>query len=327
MKIDAVCILDIHKCMGRLMNWNLIPTFLAVVDTGSLSAAGRSLGHSQPTVGRHIADLERQLGVVLFARGARGLVPTEAALRLAEKARPMQAAAADMDLFAQGRAVSLEGTVRVTASEVVATYILPPILRDLLAAEPGMEVEVVASNSTENLALREADIALRMVQPSQSELIVRKLGDLEIGIFAHETYLERAAPVQSPADLPHHVFLGYDRSDLMIRAMGQMGMQVDRHAFRYRTDNQIAHVEAIAAGVGLGAGIVSLLERRAGVHRVLPMLAIPPLPVWLAAHRELITSARVRRVFDFLAERMRAFVKGQWTVDNRPGPDPIGSCP
>ena len=296
------------------MDWGLVPTLLAVVETGSLSGAGRVLGISQPTVGRHVAELEAQLGLTLFDRAPRGLIPNEAALRLAERAHAMRAAAADMTLFAEGRVAKVEGTVRVTASEVAATYVLPPILRDLLAREPGIAVEVVASNSNDNLLLREADIALRMVAPTQSELIAQKLGELQLGVFAHETYLAKAGTPSSIADLSAHVFIGYDRSDLMIRAMNDMGMPVTRDAFRYRTDNQISHIEAICAGVGLGASQVSILEHRPGIHRLFPELPIPGLPVWLAAHRELTTSARVRRVYDFLADRMRDYLRDQSNV-------------
>ena len=296
------------------MDWGLVPTLLAVVETGSLSGAALKLGISQPTAGRHVAELETQLGVTLFTRAARGLDPTDAALQLAERAAPMRQAAVDMALFAEGRSDVVEGTVRVTASEVAATYILPPILAEFLAEEPGIEVEVVATNSNENLLLREADIALRMVEPTQGELIARKLGELDIGIFAHESYLARTGPVHTPQDLAHHVFIGYDRSDLMIRAMGQMGMTVDRHAFRYRTDNQISHVEAISAGVGLGASQSSILRQRPGIVQVLPFLPIPPLPVWLAAHKALKTSVRVRRVFDFLADRVSRYARDQSNV-------------
>lgn len=296
------------------MDWNLIPTLIAVVQTGSLSGAARQLGVSQPTVGRHVAELETQLCAVLFTRSARGLDPTPMALDIVEKAGPMQAAAADIALYAEGRGQAVDGTVRITASEVAATYILPPILRDLLIAEPGIEVEVVATNSTANLSLREADVAVRMVEPSQQDLIARKLGELELGIFAHDSYVARAGVPQEPRDLADHVFIGYDRDDLMIRAMQAMGMDAHRHMFRYRTDNQISHVEAICAGVGLGATQASLVQDRPGVRRVLAQLPIPGLPIWLAAHQELRTSARVRRVFDYLADALRDHVLHQSSV-------------
>ena len=299
------------------MDWGLIPTVIAVVETGSLSGAARRLGVSQPTVGRHVAELESQLGVVMFARSARGLIPTPMALDIVSRAQPMLRAAADISLYAAGKSADVTGTVRVTASEVAATYILPAILRDLLVTEPGIEVEVVANNSHENLSTREADIAVRMVQPTQSDLIARKIGDLALGIFAHQSYLDRAGEPESPEDLRNHVFIGYDRSDLMIRAMGAMGLSVDRSTFRYRTDNQISHVEAICTGVGLGASQVSILAGRDGVSQVLPDLEIPPIPMWLAAHRELQTSVRVRRVFDFLATRLTEHVRSQSKVRSK----------
>lgn len=296
------------------MNWNLIPTFLAVLDGGSLSAAARQLGSSQPTVGRRIAELEAELDMVLFSRAARGLVPTDAAHQLAERARDMARAAASMAMFAEGRAETIAGTIRVTASEVVATYILPAILSDLMQAEPEIEVEVVSSNAANNLLLREADIAVRMVQPTQNDLVARKLGDLEIGIFAHESYLDRAGAPTGFSDLFDHVFIGYDRDDLMIRAMNRMGILAKRGDFRFRTDDQVGHVEAIAAGVGIGATQVSLMSRRPGVRRLFADLPIPPLPVWLAAHQEVRHSARVRRVYDHLADGLGRYIRSQRSV-------------
>jgi DNA-binding transcriptional LysR family regulator len=290
------------------IDWGLIPAFLAVMQEGSLSAAGRRLGRSQPTVGRQLEALEAQLGVTLFHRSPRGLIPTETAHALAGHAESMEHAAAALSLAATGRAQRIAGTVRVTASEVVATYILPGIIAPLLDAEPALEIELVATNTTDNLLLREADIAVRMVAPTQPELIARRIGELEMGLFASETYLAQHGEPHGPEDLGDHRVLGYDRSDLIIRAMGTMGIEARRSDFRFRIDDQVAYTEAIVAGVGIGGGQVHLLARREGVRRVLPELPLPALPVWLVAHRELRSAARVRRVYDHLAAGLAAVV-------------------
>ncbi|MCO4824123.1 MAG: LysR family transcriptional regulator [Amylibacter sp.] len=287
----------------QTFDWTLLQSFLAVAETGSYSAAARASQRSQPTIGRHVEQLQSQLGATLFQRASTGYVLTQTGTALVDHARAMQAAAAKISLITEGRAEDVRGTVRVTASEIVATYILPEIFAQLLAQEPELQIELVATNSTENLSLREADIAVRMVQPEQQDLIARKLGDINLGLFAAQSYLDRAGHPTSLADIGKHIIIGYDKSDLMIRGMLAFGMAAKREDFAFRVDNQVAYLEAVRAGVGIGAS----QQRQAKIYNlipVLPDLIIPPLPVWLTAHSELRTSARVRRVFDFLADHL-----------------------
>ena len=222
-----------------------------------------------------------------------------------DHARAMEQAAANISLITEGRAEDLRGTVRVTASEIVATYILPELFAELLAQEPELQIELVASNTSENLSLREADIAVRMVQPDQQDLIARKIGNINIGLFAAQSYLDRKGTPTTPNDISNHTVIGYDKSDLIIRGMAEFGMQAKHEDFAFRIDNQVAYLEAIRAGVGIGASQRSQAERYDLVE-VLSELKLPSLPVWLAAHAELRTSARVRRVFDFLADHLPA---------------------
>jgi len=286
-------------------DWDLARTFLAVIETGSLSSAARELGSSQPTVGRQITTLEDRLGVTLFNRTGRALIPTPAAYDLVELAQAMRAAAAKISLAATGRSETLQGTVRITASEVMATYALPRIIARLLDEQDGLEIELVASNSTDDLLLREADIAIRMYRPRQADVIARKIGDIPIGLFAHRSYIARKGRPASVEDLSHHIFLGYDKSDLMINGMRAFGVEATRHDFRLRTDNQISYAEAIIAGVGIGATAHLAMEARPDIERIMPDAAIPPMPMWIAAHQELKTSALVRRVFDRLADELK----------------------
>ncbi len=287
----------------RNFDWSLLQSFLAVAKAGSYSGAARVCGHSQPTIGRHIRQLQEQLGTVLFQRGERGYVLSQTGTALLEHARAMQAAAARVSLVAEGRTEALCGTVRITASEMMASYTLPAMLGDLLRLQPGLQIELVATNSQENLLLREADIAVRMARPTQQDLIARHLGEVSLGLFAAQSYLERAGVPQGAADIMAHTVLGYDRDETIIRGMTALGVPVRREDFAFRIDDQAAYLEALAAGVGIGATQV-MLGKAKGLVRVLPDLPIPPLPVWLTAHEELRTSARVRCVFDFLAERL-----------------------
>lgn len=286
-------------------DWGLAEVFLEVLETGSLSAAARGLKSSQPTVGRQIRTLEAQLNTTLFTRTGKELVPTPIALSLGEHARSLRDTAAAMSLTASGHAQTLKGTVRITASEVMATYVMPAIIARLLRDQDELEIELVASNSTDNLALREADIAVRMHRPEQGDLIAKKVGGLAIGLFAHEKYLETYGHPRALIDLKNHVFLGYDTSDLMIKGINAFGLDITRHDFRMRTDNQVTYAEAIAAGVGIGATAAVAMKNREGVIEVIPQASIPALPVWLAAHQELKTSALVRHVFDQLSEELK----------------------
>ena len=286
-------------------DWTLLQSFLAVAEEGSYSGAARVTRHSQPTIGRHIQQLQEQLDTVLFQRTTGGYVLTEAGTALMDHAMAMRFAAARISLVAEGRTAEIAGVVRITASDVMATYVLPELLGQLLRAQPGLQVELVATNSTENLMLREADIAVRMVRPTQPDLIARKMGEIALGLFAARSYLDHAGIPTSIAEFKDHILIGYDRSDLMLRVMAELEIEIRREDFTFRIDNQVAYFEAIKAGVGIGAGQVELSESM-GLVRVLPEIPIPPLPVWLTAHQELRTSARVRCVFDFLADRLPA---------------------
>ncbi|MCP5088019.1 MAG: LysR family transcriptional regulator [Rhodobacteraceae bacterium] len=284
-------------------DWTLIQSFLAVAEKGSFTAAARTSNSSQPTIGRHIQQLQEQLGSVLFQRGEKGYVLTQTGLDLFEHAKAMRASAARISLVAEGQAEDVAGTVRITASEIIATFVMPVVLAKLIAAEPLLQIELVATNSTENLLLREADIAVRMVRPDQQSLFSRKLGDISLGMFAATSYLRQRGIPETFEALKQHTLLGYDRSDLLINGMLELGFTVDRNSFAFRADNQVVYMEALKAGMGIGASQVSLAEQ-AGLVRLFPDMPIEPLPVWLTAHNELRTSARVRRVFDFLANEL-----------------------
>jgi DNA-binding transcriptional LysR family regulator len=283
-------------------DWALVKSFLAVLDAGSLMGAARKLGAQQPTLSRHVAELEAQLGAPLFERTGRGVTPTAVALAIAEAARQMQAGAETLSRTLASQRDATAGSVRITASQVAATWLLPPVLAALSEAEPGIQVELVASNQLTNLLRREADIALRMVRPQQSTLVTRKLGEIGIGAAAHTRYLERAGRPRTPADLLQHRLIGYDRDDTIGRGFARMGFPIAREAFALRTDDHVAYGQLVAAGAGIGFVAHYTTGRWPGVERLLPMLQIAPLPCWLAVHREIRSNKVVRWVFDFLAE-------------------------
>ncbi|CAN5501673.1 hypothetical protein BH11PSE9_BH11PSE9_14560 [soil metagenome] len=196
--------------------------------------------------------------------------------------------------------------MRITASMVAASYLLPPLLAELQAKEPGIQLELLASNRITNLLRREADIAVRMVRPEQGSLVARKLGSVGIGAYAHERYLQRAGTPRTPADLDRHTLIGYADDTTIERGFAAMGETITRDKFAVRTDDQVAYGMLVAQGAGIGFLAHYTTRHWPGVRRVLPQLAIPSLPCWLAVHREIRSNKVVRRVYDFLAEALPA---------------------
>ncbi len=283
-------------------DWSLIRSFLAVADTGSLSAAARQTGISQPTLGRHIRALEARLGAPLFTRTAMGQDLTDAAHGLLPEARAMRDAAARLVLAAAARQPGLSGTVRLTASRVVAHYVLPPLLAVLRQEEPGIDIDLVASDTSENLLFHEADIALRMYRPTQPDLISRHLRDLSVGLYAAPAYLDRHRRPQTTEALLALDFVGLDRSDLIIRAMAGMGITRQRGDFPLRCDDQLVYWNLVRAGCGVGGMQCAIADRDTAVERIAPFLTLPPLPLWITTAVPLSHSPRLRRVWNHLVE-------------------------
>ncbi len=289
-------------------DWTFWRSFAAVVEKGSLSAAARALGLTQPTLGRHVEELERQLDVTLFVRTLQGLRPTEAGLRLYEPVQKARAALAEASLVAEGSHDQLSGTVRLTSSNVTAHYVLPPLLAGLREAYPRIAIELVPSDSSENLLLREADIAVRMFRPRQLDLVTRKLGEIPIVATAHESYLAKRGRPAAPEELWDHDLVGYDRSELFIEGARQLGFDLKRSDFMVRTDSQTALWELAKAGLGVTFAQLGLVRETPGMVQLLGNFGPPPLEVWLTTHRELFTSRRIRAIYDRLGEDLSSYL-------------------
>jgi DNA-binding transcriptional LysR family regulator len=294
-----------NNALQHGFDWSLVRSFLAALDQGSLLGAARALRTSQPTVGRHIVELESQLGVVLFERTGRGLVATATALQLASAAREMEAGALQLARTLSGVQTQTAGTVRITASVPVAVQLMPPLLVNMRRALPDIQIELVSSNQVSNLLRREADIALRMVRPEQSSLIAKKIGDVNLGAYAHRNYLARHGPLRKVTDLLQHELIGSDTDPAILQGFAALGYPVTRDAFAFRSDDFIVQWQALRAGLGIGFMADYMTRDDPDVLRLLPgLLKIPPLPMWLAVHREIRSSQRIRAVFDFLAEAL-----------------------
>ncbi|WP_299769281.1 LysR family transcriptional regulator [uncultured Tateyamaria sp.] len=282
-------------------DWSQIQSFAAVAEHGSLSAAARAQNSSQPTLSRHIAQLEATLGTRLFDRSSGGMVLTDEGTDLLAHATTMADAASRFGTDRDGHGKEIAGTVRLTASHVVASFILPPILCELHATYPGIEIEVIASDTTENLLRREADIALRMYRPTQPDVIAKHIADLPLGAYAAPSYIKKHGAPETLDDLMHHSIIGYDRSPLIIDGFAQRGFTVTRDFFAFRSDDQVLCWHMVVAGYGIGFG-----QRRVGdadprVVRVSKDMDVGSMPLWLTAHPDLRRIPRVRRVYDWLA--------------------------
>ncbi len=295
-------------------SWDLYRSFLAVLRDGSLSAAARTLGLTQPTLARHVAALEEAIGGALFVRSPQGLEPTDAALVLTAQAEALESAAAALWRTAAGLgrvdegADPVRGPVRVTASEVMGARVLPPILAALRAAHPALVIELVLSNRVDNLLQRDADIAVRMVEPEQQALVVRKIGSVALGLHAHRDYLDRHGSPQTLADLTRHSLIGYDRPSPAVRAMARGFPGFLDLPVALRTDSDLAQLAAIEAGFGPGVCQVRLARRNPALVRLLPDALELPLGIWIAMHEDLRSTPRCRAVFDGLVAGLSAYV-------------------
>ena len=293
--------------MDTSPSWDLFRTLLAVLEGGSLSAAGRALGLSQPTVGRHVEQLEAALGLPLFTRSQAGLRPTDAARGLQPSLRAMAAAAeaASRDAAAEGHEAA--GTVRLTTSEVIGAEVLPPILADFAERHRAVAIELHLSNQNEDLLRREADIAVRTVRPAQGALLARRIGSVPVGLYAHRGYLARRGAPET-LDAPGHTRIGFDRDAQTRRLLEASGLPLTREDFTFRADNQIAQIAALRAGVGIGACQVGIARRDPDLVPVLEGAFRFDLDIWVAMHEDLKASRRMRLMFDHLADGLAAYV-------------------
>jgi DNA-binding transcriptional LysR family regulator len=294
--------------MGRAPDWDLYQSLHAVLRTGSLSAAARDLGLTQPTLGRHVEQLEQSLGLPLFTRSPQGLKPTDFALRLGAYLDSMAAAAEAALREVSGEVDAVAGVVRVTASEVIGGEVLPPILARFREAHPLVVIELALSNATEDLLRREADIAVRMVRPAQAALIAKHVGSIQLGLHAHRDYLARHGTPQSLADLmAGHSIVGFDKQTASIRSLQGQGIPLSREMFAFRSDSDLAQLAAIRAGFGVGVCQYGLAQRDPNLVALLPDALSFELDTWIAMHEDLRNSRRMRLMFDHLVEGLSAY--------------------
>jgi len=292
-------------------DWHILKSFALVGEHGSLSAAARVAGISQSTMSRHLSALERAVDARLVERKPSGIVLTSSGLAMFEHVRKMSDAASQLSYSMRSKQGAISGSVRITASEFVAAFVLPEILSSLRAAEPAIDFEVVASDATDNLLRRDADIAIRMYRPTQLDLITRKVGDVKLAVFASNAYIERCGRPSRIEDLFDHDVIGYDRNQAILEGFQSAGIKIDREFFAFRCDTQFVCWQMVLAGYGIGFFPTRTGAKTSNVTKITDLGDTGTLPIWLTAHAELKSSQRLRRVYDFLALHLEdEYLKG-----------------
>jgi DNA-binding transcriptional LysR family regulator len=291
----------------EIISWDHYRSFLAVLEEGSLSAAARTLGLTQPTLGRHIEALETLFGASLFLRVPQGLLPTDTALAMRAQAEVMAASSATLARIASGAQHTAQGTVRISASEIVAIEILPPILAGLQENHPNLEVELSLSDKVEDLLRHQADIAVRMVPPRQSNLVSQRIGAIKIGFHAHRCYLNKHGTPETMQDLHHHRLIGFDQQLAYIRDILKARPDLGQIQFAFRCDSNAAQFAAIRAGLGIGMCQNVLAKRHADLVEVLPHHLNIELDTYVVMHEDLKHSPRCRVTFDAIVNGLRAY--------------------
>ncbi|QFT74853.1 HTH-type transcriptional regulator CysL (plasmid) [Ruegeria sp. THAF33] len=296
-----------HKCMNwKAINfdWNQVRSFLATAEEGSFSAAARVLEQTQPTVGRQVANLEQSLGITLFERVGKSLKLTAAGTELLLHVREMADVASRISLTATSQSQAIEGQVRITASDVMSAFQLPPILKQIRLAAPRLEIDVVAANDIRDIQRREADIAIRHVRPTQPDLIARLVAEATANFYAAPSYLDQVGRPKNADDLAKLDFVGFGDVDTMIGFLNPAGIDVTRQNFRIGSQSGIVSWEMVRHGFGVSVMSDDIAALTPGIERVLPDREPFKFPIWLATHSELHTAKRIRLVFDQLAERL-----------------------
>ena len=283
-------------------DWNQARSFLAVSEEGSLSAAARALGVTQPTITRQIAALETELEVLLFERTGRSVALTQAGLDLLEHVRAMADGANRMSLAAAGKSQAIEGQVRITASEMTAAFLLPGMLDRLRAVAPELEIEIVADNSVRDLLQREADIAIRHVRPDQPNLVAKLACEETMRFYAVGKYLDAHGAPEPGHGVSSHQFVSFGDFQRMTGYLKPLGLDLSRKNFRYASNSQLVEWEIARNGHAIAIMTDRIAAAFPEFQPVLTQIEPFRIPVWLVAHRELKTSRRIRLVFDLLAE-------------------------
>ncbi len=283
-------------------DWNQVRAFLVSAEEGSFSAASRALDITQPTLSRQVAALEETLGVSLFERGARHLSLTHAGLELLEHVRAMGDAANRISLTASGQSQQIEGHVCISATDIMSVLYMPEIAHRIHQEQPGISIEILASDSLSDLQRREADIAVRHTRPTQPDLIAKLLRESTAHLYAAPSFLETHGTPKTCEDLSRLPFIGYDQKGRMLGYLNSQGLELKQESFKVASQNGLVCAQLAQKGLGIAVLMEEIADATPGLQRLDTDFPPIPIPIWLVTHRELHTSRRIRLVFDILAD-------------------------
>lgn len=290
---------------GQTLDWDGQRAFLAVLREGSLSGAARVLGVAQPTVRRRLEALEEAMGAALFTRSPLGLTPTEVGRTLGPHAEAMASAAEAFARASSARSRTLSGTVRITASEVMGTEVLPGLLSGLRRAHPELRFELALTNKNEDLLRQEADLAIRMTRPQQDALLARRAGSVKLGFFASQSYVDRHGKPRTVDELDRFSLIGPDKQVADLRFMRDAG--IDPKSLGVRLDSHVAQLRCIREGLGIGLCQVPLARRGEPLVAVLADRLVTKLDMWVVMHEDQRKVPHLKATFDHLLVELERY--------------------
>jgi len=288
------------------MNWDSYRYFLAVAETGSLSAAARNLSVSQPTVGRHIAELEERVGTRLFNRASHGYSLTAAGSLILQKTQLIAGEIASVDRQIAGLDQDYSGNVCISATEGFGAYWLTSRLAGLSFQYPQIQFDLLLDVEVIDTRKREADIAIRLSNPKESELVGRRVSKVGFGLYGADPYFQKFGRPHTISELERHRFIDWhfqERGFILSRALNKY---LDQYQVAFRTDTVAAQIEATRQGVGLMLAPHYMIPQESGIHRVLAEEVSETVDLWVLTHKDLRHTNRIRTVIDYLVSAMKA---------------------
>lgn len=304
-----------------MLDWDDLRYFLAIDRHGSLSAAARELGVAQSTVGRRLESLEKSLGVRLLDRTPDGYVLTIAGHDVRERAQRLDAETRTLERTISGHDQREVGLVRITCAEAIAGHILAPSLAKLHQVHPDILVELIPNPKDVSLAMRDAELSVRITQPTQHDVVIRRIGSLAFGLYASPSYLERHGDVTATDGCANHHMI---RQLNDVESGPQFGWLADLTSRAKVVFQTSSHEAALLAAVQ-GSGLVCLArfraDKEAGLVRLIPPREPPTAGIWLSVHKDSRNTARIRTVMTHIVETvgvLRDQLKPAGAIDNDP---------
>ncbi len=286
------------------MNWDGFRYFIAAAEAGSLSAAASALSSNQSTVGRHIDALESSLAVKLFQRSVKGLSLTEEGQAIFEQAQTMQSSVVKIQRMVQGGGTTARGTVRLSLPEGLGLEVLIPMLDDFYQQYPEVKLVFNVSATTANLTQGEADVAVRLFRPEESDLVVKYLGEMRLGLYAAKSYEKNYGLPKQLRDVRKHKVVTYGEH-LAILPENQWLLDHSDEAKRILcSDSTATRFKAALAGVGISVQPEVLAQTSPNLIRLFRSIKLPAHKVWLVYHQDVRHMSRIRAVVDFISDQL-----------------------